>query len=117
MYYLQRRAKEAQPVDDEERIAAMLYSSHTDDSGHYNHTKRTSDTHVEQSSRKEMPVVADVVKLTVNGDGSDDFYKETDHVSFKNIKVGVGTMSQLSIVALFLEMDYLRILKIAPDIK
>ena len=33
------------------------------------------------------------------------------------IRVGVGIMSQLSIVALFLEMDYLRILKIAPDIK
>ena len=32
-------------------------------------------------------------------------------------RVGVGIMSQLSIVALFLEMDYLRILKIAPDIK
>ena len=26
-------------------------------------------------------------------------------------------MSQLDIVALFLEMDYLRMLKIAPDIK
>ena len=35
----------------------------------------------------------------------------------KNNRVGVGIMSQLSIVALFLEMDYLRILKIAPDIK
>ena len=32
-------------------------------------------------------------------------------------RVGVGIMSQLSIVALFLEMDYLRMLKIAPDIK
>ena len=32
-------------------------------------------------------------------------------------RVGVGIMSQLSIIALFLEMDYLRILKIAPDIK
>ena len=29
----------------------------------------------------------------------------------------MGIMSQLSIVALFLEMDNLRILKIAPDIK
>ena len=34
-----------------------------------------------------------------------------------NNRVGVGIMSQLSIVALFLEMDCLRILKIAPDIK
>ena len=32
-------------------------------------------------------------------------------------RVGVGIMSQLSIVALFLETDYLRILKIPPDIK
>ena len=29
----------------------------------------------------------------------------------------MGIMSQLGIVALFLEMDYLRMLKIAPDIK
>ena len=29
----------------------------------------------------------------------------------------MGIMSQLSIVALFLEMDYLRMLKIAPDIR
>ena len=32
-------------------------------------------------------------------------------------RVGVGIMSQLSIVALFLEMDYFRMLKIVPDIK
>ena len=29
----------------------------------------------------------------------------------------MGIMSQLGIVTLFLEMDYLRMLKIAPDIK
>ena len=33
------------------------------------------------------------------------------------IRVGVGIMSQLGIGALFLEMNYLRMLKIAPDIK
>ena len=32
-------------------------------------------------------------------------------------RVGVGIMSQLGIVALFLEMDYLRMLNIAPGIK
>ena len=31
--------------------------------------------------------------------------------------VGVGISSQLGIIGLFLEMDYLRMLKIAPDIK
>ena len=33
----------------------------------------------------------------------------------KTNRVGVGIMSQLGIVALFLEMDYLRMMKIAPE--
>ena len=46
-----------------------------------------------------------------------DSYKYCKESDITSSRVDVGIVSQLGIVALFLEMDYLRMLKIAPDIK